>query len=176
MSNQIQDRFIKNILYIVIGIALITFILIQPYNIFCRIKNVCQPITLSSFSLQKNGQRKITFNFVANIPEDLKGVVEFEPQDKSLSVLNGKNVSSFYRVKNLTKNNLVVGAHFDVDPSNVEKYLEKIECICFKEQPLSANEEVLMPIRFRIHHRIEKDPELYNLEAISVSYSIHLKE
>jgi cytochrome c oxidase assembly protein subunit 11 len=176
MSNSIQDRFIKNILYIVIGIALITFLLIQPYNIFCRIKNVCQPITISSLSLHKNGNKKITFNFEANIPEDLKGVVEFEPQDKSLSVLNGKNISGFYRVKNLTKNNLVVGAHFDVDPSNVEKYLEKIECICFKGQPLSVDEEVLMPIRFRINPQIEKDPEFYNLEAINISYSIHLKE
>ncbi|MES2677571.1 MAG: cytochrome c oxidase assembly protein [Pseudomonadota bacterium] len=175
-SSQIQDKFVKNTIYIVLGILLLIFLVIQPYNIFCRLKNTCSPITFSSFSFHKNGNQKTVINFVANIPDQLKQNIEFYPDQERESVLNGKNITNFYMAKNLTAQNIIVAAHFDVEPKEVEKYLERIECICFQNQPLKVGGQASMPLDFRINPKIEEDPQFKNLKEITISYKAYLVE
>jgi cytochrome c oxidase assembly protein subunit 11 len=174
--NQIQSKFINNTIYSVIGILFLTFIFIQPYNIFCRLKNTCHPITFSSFSFHKNGKREMTINFVGTIPEALKQSVQFYPDQEKLKIRNGKNINNFYRTKNLTNQNIIVATHFDVKPEGIEKYLERIECICFKNQSLKIGKEAAMPFKFRINPAIERDPEFDNIKEITVNYSVYLVE
>lgn len=175
-SNEIQQKFIRSTAYIVIGILLLIFLLVQPYNIFCRIKTTCQPITLSSLPFHKNGKREMTFSFISNIPDDLKQAVEFYPQKADMKVLNGKNIINSYLVKNLTTENIVVAAHFDIKPEGIEKYLERIECICFQNQSLSGGKNAAMPLNFRIDPRIENDAAFRDVKEIAVSYSVYLAE
>ncbi|MFT6106629.1 MAG: cytochrome c oxidase assembly protein subunit 11 [Rickettsiales bacterium] len=175
-SNQIQDKFIKSTIYVVVGILLLGFILIQPYNLFCKIKRTCQPITLSSFSSHKNGINKMKISFTATIPEDLKDFVEFEAQESNFEILNGERILNSYLVKNLTEKEMIVGAHFDLQPEGIGKYLQRVECICFGTTLLNADEEKPMPVNFRIKPEIEKDPEFKDIRKIEVNYQIYLVE
>ncbi len=175
MSNSIQDKFIKNTLYIVIGILALTFIAIQPYNLFCRIKKTCQPITFSSFNIpQKEGKREITFKFVAKIPKELQKKIEFSPTEQTVTILNGKNLINPYLVKNLTKKDIVVGARFYIAPEGMEKYLERVECICFQNQPVYANGAASMGLNFRVDPKIEQDPGFRNVKEVTISYEAYL--
>ena len=174
-NNPIQDKFIKNTLYIVLGVLLMIFIVIQPYNLFCKIKKTCQPVSFTSLIPKKTGQQKITFIFEANIPDDLKEEVEFEPVKPELNVQNGRNIINAYEVKNLTDENIVAGAHFQIEPREVNKYLERVQCICFNKQPLNAGEEAKMPVNLRINPEIEQDAELKNLKEVKISYEVYLE-
>ncbi|MFT6332921.1 MAG: cytochrome c oxidase assembly protein subunit 11 [Lentimonas sp.] len=175
-NNPVQDKFIKSTIYIVLGILLMVFIAIQPYNIFCKIKKTCQPVTFSSFSLKPKGQHQINFIFSASIPEDLKNAVEFEPITKELLVKNGKNIINSYRVKNLDGKNITARAMFGVEPQGINKYLERIECACFNKQPVDGNGEEEMPVNFRIDPKIENDEEFKNLKEIRINYEIYLED
>ncbi|MFT5703281.1 MAG: cytochrome c oxidase assembly protein subunit 11 [Rickettsiales bacterium] len=176
MSNEVQSKFIKSTLYVVIGILLLGFILVQPYNFFCKAQKTCQQITFSSFSLHKNGHQKMAINFAANVPEELKSIIEFEPTTAEIKILNGKNITNSFQVKNLSEDAITIGARFKVEPAKMVEYLERIECLCSKHQPLNALEESLMPINLRIKPEIEQDSELKNIREIKVSYEIYLVE
>ncbi|MFT6077508.1 MAG: cytochrome c oxidase assembly protein subunit 11 [Myxococcota bacterium] len=173
-SNEVQGKFIKNTLYVVVGILLLGFVLLQPYNLFCKIMKNCTPITFSSFSSHKNGINKMTINFVAQIPKDLENVVEFKTKTANLDILNGKKILNSYLARNLSKENITVGAHFDLKPDGIGKYLERVECICFGTTPLNSGEEKPMPINFRINPDIEKDLEFKDVKDITVSYRVYL--
>ncbi|MCE3254784.1 MAG: ctaG [Rickettsiaceae bacterium] len=169
-----QDKFIKDIIYVVVGILLLVFILIQPYNLYCRVKHSCNPITFASWPFFKKGRNTISVNLVANVPKDLKKKVEFYPNSKNIKVQNGKRMKDFYIAKNLTKKHLNVSAHFEISPKKVEKYLHRVECICFKNYSLSPGEQVPMSIDFRISPEIEEDAELKDLKEVIVTYNLYL--
>ena len=171
-----QDKFIKNTTYIVIGILLFTFILIQPYNLICKVKKSCQPITLSSLPFYKTGQQKMSVNFGAIIPDDLKLTIDFYPNKHNIVALNGRHIKDLYVVENLTKNKINVSVSFDVIPKEAEKYIEKTECLCSKSYPLNANQTSPMNIDLRINPEIEKDPNFVNLKEITIIYTAHLVE
>ena len=168
------DKFIKNTLYVIIGGLLIIFLLIQPYNLICRINKICKPITISSFLIHKNGKQTMIINFSAQINKDLSGIIEFYPEKSNIEVLNGKNISINYVAKNISENNIVIANKFSYNPPEAKKYLEMVQCLCFQQQALKAGEQVLMPVNFRINPDIEKSLE--NLKEITLSYEPYLVE
>lgn len=170
------DKFIKDTIYAILAILLIGFLLVQPYNLVCRIKHSCQPVTFKSLSLHKNGQQKMLINFTSQINDDLKNIVEFKPEESTVEVLNGKIITNNFIAQNLTDKNIIIASHFKVEPEEIGKYLERIECLCFQNQPLNANEKILMPVSFRINPEIEKDQSLKDLKAITISYQPYLVE
>lgn len=170
-----QDKFTKNTLYVLIGILLLIIILVQPYNLFCKISGNCHPITFSSISFHQSGNQKLTINFSAITDDDLKNIVQFFPQEKSVKVRNGKNITNFYIAKNLTKKPVIIRAELILEPHTANQYLERIECLCFKLQPLNSEEEKPMPVSFRINPAIEKDDRFANLKEVKVSYKISLE-
>ncbi len=170
------DKFLKNTIYVVVGILLTMFLLIQPYNLFCKIKQTCKPIILSSFSLHKNGQQKMKIQFTSEIFDDLKNIIEFKPDKSTVEVRNGKIISNNFITQNLTDKNIIITSHFKVEPEEMGKYLERIECLCFQNQPLNSNQKVLMPVSFRINADVEKDQNLKSLKTITISYQAYLVE
>lgn len=167
-----QDKFIKNTIYVLAAILLLIIILAQPYNLFCKISGKCHPVGFSSISLHQSGKREMVINFSAQIDDNLKNIIQFHPQDKSSVVRNGKNIYNFYIAKNLTNKPIVVKAELQLEPSWVNQYLERIECLCFKEQPLGAGQEKSMPVSLRINPAIEKDANFAGLKEVNVSYKI----
>ena len=175
-SGNPQEKFIRSTFYVIAGIMILIFILIQPYNLFCRLGSTCKPITLSSLVLRKHGTKELEIHFTGMVPENLKQSLEFYPDQQNLKVINGKNIINFYKVKNLTNKNIVVAIKFKIEPTEIEKYLERTDCICFKNKPLGAKQEAEMPLNFRINPEIEKDSAFDNLKEIKVNYSVDLLE
>lgn len=119
---------------------------------------------------EKNGEttkkRLIEINFTSqsNMPWI------FEPEQKSIIVKPGETVLAFYKVKNLLNKPIIGIALYHVLPDEAGLYFNKIQCFCFEEQLLNANEELDLPVLFFIDPDILKDPRLKNLEKITLSY------
>ena len=169
----IQAQFIKNTFFIVIGILLLTFLFIQPYNIICRLTNRCKPITTSSLSIHKRGTREMAISFTAIVPDEIRQNIKFYPKQEKSMVFNGDHIKNSYIAENLTKKNMVIGANFDIKPEGIMKYLERVECICFHHQPLNIGSKTSMPLDLRINPKIEKDPEFDNVREVTVEYTIY---
>src|SRR5690606_9315657 len=142
------------------------------YNLICRISNKCQPIILSALIPHKKGQERLIFSFNAEIPDELKDKVEFFPKAEKLEVINGKNIINSYQLKNLTNQEITVQAHYSIIPQEIDRYLNRIECLCFQRQVLEAKEEVEMRINFIIDSAIENDEKLKDVKEIKVSYKV----
>ena len=170
-----SEKFIKNTIYTIIGISITIFLLIQPYNLFCKIKKSCQPVTFSSFSFKK-GQQQITINFTSKINKDLKTTLNFYPQESKIKAQTGQNITTKYIAQNLTNQSIIIRNHFKVNPSQAKQYLEMIQCLCFQNQPINPLSKVLMPIHLRINPKIEKDTSLKNLKELTLTYQPYLIE
>lgn len=172
MTNSIQDKFIKNTLYVVIGIALIGLIAIQPYNIYCKVKKSCNPVTFSSFKLNKVGKKELEINFNVTVSEELKGKIEAKAKTSQIKAINGRDISSLIQIKNLTKENLNLGAMFEINPERVNEYLERFDCPCMQHVSINANDSEEMKINLRISPEIEKDVELKDLQNVTINYEV----
>jgi cytochrome c oxidase assembly protein subunit 11 len=168
-----QDKFLKTLIYILLGSALTIFLLIQPFNIYCKITKKCYPITLSSFKILKKGEREIKINFSAKIPDNLKQTLDFYPSQKTVTKFSNEHINNSYFVKNLSNKTLTIKTHYKATPSEANQYLNRIECLCFQSQTLKPNEEVLMPIKFQIKKSIDTT---IDIESIDIDYQIMVTE
>ena len=75
---------------------------------------------------------------------------KFVPSQPQLRVKLGEPVLAFYKATN-TRDKAVTGvATYNVTPLKTGAYFHKIQCFCFDEQRLRANETVDMPVFFYI--------------------------
>lgn len=168
-----QDKFLKTLIYILLGIGLTIFLLIQPYNIYCKNSKKCYPITLSSFANADKGKKELTLNFEGQVPDNLKDIVEFKPEFTSIKKFSNEFVTNTYLVKNLSNNSIAVRAKYQISPETADNYIDRIECLCFQNQTLAPGEEVAMPIKFQIKKEFDQEKDLK--EAV-VSYNIEILE
>jgi cytochrome c oxidase assembly protein subunit 11 len=58
---------------------------------------------------------------------------------------------------------------WDLDKAG--KYFVKVHCFCFEEQLLKAGQKMLMPVSFYINSDLDNDPEMDDVDRITLSYS-----
>lgn len=168
-----QNKFIRSIIYIVVGTILAIFLAIQPFNLYCKNTKKCQPITLSSTSVSKKGEKQITIDFSATTPESLKNIVEFKPETTKITANSGEYMTNFYIVKNISNNPITVRIRYKIEPSEADQYLDRIECLCMQNQSLEPQEESKMPIKLQIKPEFEKEN---NIKAANITYAVELIE
>jgi len=167
----VQDKFLKSLIYTIIGIVLVIFLLIQPFNIYCKSTKNCYPITLSSFKILKKGQKEININFSSTTKKELENIVQFYPEKTQLIKFSNEYITNSYIVKNLTNEEITIRARYKATPKDADQYLNRIECLCFQSEDLKANEEIKMPIRFQIKEGIKNETDL---KEININYSIEI--
>ena len=165
-----QDRFIKATIYTLLGIAVAIFLLLQPFNIYCKTTKKCYPVTFSSVFKGKKGEKEVKINFSSTINEELKNIVVFYPKEQSLSKFSNEFIENSYFVKNLSDEEITIRTKYSADPKEADKYLDRIECLCFQSETLVPNQEKQMPIRFQIKKGIEAE----KLPEININYAIEV--
>lgn len=166
-----QDKFLKALIYTLLSIALAIFLLIQPFNIYCKSTKRCYPVTWSSFSILKKGTQEITINFSGDVPEDLKEKIEFYPSKTELKKVSNEFIENSYVVKNLTDREMTVRAKYKATPDEANQYLDRIECLCFQSETLKPKEELKMPIRFKLKPEIQNQDKI---KSIQIGYEIEI--
>jgi cytochrome c oxidase assembly protein subunit 11 len=113
----------------------------------------------------------IAVRFDGNVNEKLPW--KFGPVQKSVRVVPGAQTQIFYQATNLSDRTITGQAAFNVSPSQVGKYFDKIQCFCFTEQTLKPGETAKMPVLFYVDPKLRDDPDVKDLDEITLSYTFY---
>lgn len=144
------------------------------YEMFCRATGYGGTTRVAQQASDRIAERVITVRFNAEINSALPW--RFAPKQREAKVRLGENMLAFYEAANLAGRETVGMATFNVLPEKAGPYFYKIECFCFTEQALKPGQKVEMPVSFYIDPKLADDPNLANVDTITLSYSFFRAE
>lgn len=106
--------------------------------------------------------RTITIEFDANA----QGPWRFRPTVSSMQVHPGEMAQVVYEVVNTQSRSIDAQAIPSYAPQQASAHFKKVECFCFQQQTLKANEAKQMPVLFYIDPALPKD-----VKTITLSYT-----
>ncbi len=106
--------------------------------------------------------RSVTVEFDANT----QGPWRFRPLVQSLQVHPGEMAQVVYEVENTQSRSMEAQAIPSYAPQESAAFFRKLECFCFKQQVLGANEKRQMPVSFYIDPALPK-----SVQVITLSYT-----
>jgi len=113
--------------------------------------------------------RLLRITFAGNTASTLPW--SFNPLQRSVRVVAGETALAFFRAKNKTTKAVTGVATYNVYPPQAGIYFNKIQCFCFEEQRLKPMEEIDMPVFFYIDPDFMDDPQMANINNITLSYT-----
>ncbi len=156
-----------------ICMLIMSYAAVPLYKLFCQVTGYGGTPQIVNENNSSTSFEKINIRFDSTISKD--AVVYFEPEVNKMKVNIGENSLAFYKAINKSDKNISTMSSFNVTPLQAGKYFNKIECFCFEEQILSANEEVSMPVSFFIDPAIKDDKFIKDLKEITLSYTMYVK-
>jgi cytochrome c oxidase assembly protein subunit 11 len=168
MSVAQQNRtMLGKLLVIVVMMAGFGYALVPMYKKICEVTGISASKTVNAAparNTQVDTTRLITIEFVAATNQQMPW--RFEPLKPTVELHPGEVVEMRYRVVNTTDKNMTGQAVASYGPAYAGKYLNKLECFCFKQQTLAAHETREMPVVFRLSP--ELPPEV---RTVTLSYT-----
>jgi cytochrome c oxidase assembly protein subunit 11 len=116
----------------------------------------------------------MTIRFNADTAPDLPW--DFKSDQRSITTPVGRKTLVSFHARNLSDLPVTGTALYNVVPEKVGKYFHKIECFCFGEQLLNPRQSVQMPVVFFVDPSIADDPDMDDVETITLSYSFFKTE
>lgn len=143
------------------------YALVPIYKQICELTgvNILTPKDISIKEItnsQIDRSREITVEFDANT----QGPWRFRPTVSSMKVHPGEMTQVVYEVVNKQSYKMDAQAIPSYAPQQAAAYFKKMECFCFKQQTLEANEARQMPVVFYIDPSLPKD-----VKTITLSYT-----
>ncbi len=141
------------------------FALVPFYEKICEVAGINNLIKPSAVveNTQIDRSRTITLEFDANA----HGLDwEFKPVQASVRVHPGEMIHVEYDVRNNGGKAVVGQAIPSYGPKHAAPFVKKLECFCFKQQPLLAGEGKRMPVQFVIDSTLPAD-----VNTITLSYT-----
>ncbi len=154
---------------VVAGMVGMAYAAVPLYQLFCQVTGYAGTTKRADAAPGTVGKRQFTVRFDANVNRGLGW--SFKPVQRKVSLKAGQQTLAYYEAQNNTSEQRTGTATFNVTPMEAGAYFNKIECFCFTEQTLQANQSISMPVAFYIDPDIEKDPNLKSLTTITLSYT-----
>src|SRR5260370_10025101 len=111
----------------------------------------------------------ITVRFDSNVAPGLPW--RFEQVQREVKVHLGEQQLAFFTAENLSDQAVAGRATFNVTPPTSGIYFNKIQCFCFDEERLDGHQKVDMPLVFFVDPALASDPEMQDLNTITLSYT-----
>ena len=167
-QRQQNNKIIKRLLLVVVGMFGFGFAMVPLYDVFCDITGI-NGKTSNVVAVHDNSQidvsREITIQFVASVKRGMPW--EFKPEISEMKIHPGQVYKTSFYAKNLSNKKVTGQAIPSVAPGLAAIYMNKTECFCFNLQHLESAEEIDMPLVFFIDKDI---PD--NIKTLSLSYSL----
>ncbi|MDX1924245.1 MAG: cytochrome c oxidase assembly protein [Rickettsiaceae bacterium] len=168
VSKDVQG-LVKSLIFLIIGMIFLSFASSPIYNVFCKTTGTGGTVSVSDRGSNKKGTKILVVRFDGNTEPGLRW--NFYPKQKEVRIITGENNLVFYEAINLDEVPIVGTAVYNVTPQKAGKYFNKIECFCFQEQLLEPQKLVLMPVSFFIDAEFDNDPDMSDVNTITLSYS-----
>lgn len=157
------------ILGVICGMTALSFASVPLYDVFCRVTGFGGTTQTAENLPDEVIDRVVTINFNADTDRNLPWY--FAPEQRSINVKLGQKGITAYTARNKTDKPVTGTAIYNVTPLKAGKYFHKIQCFCFDEQTLAANQEVSMPVLFYVDPKMHEDPNMNDVKTITLSYS-----
>ena len=167
ITKKLNFLMLKKLVVIAIVMFGFGYALIPIYKQICEITgiNILTPKDISADAVmnsQVDKSRLITIEFDANT----QGPWRFRPTVSSLQVHPGEMAQVVYEVVNKQSYKMDAQAIPSYAPQQAAAFFKKMECFCFQQQTLEANEARQMPVSFFIDPALPKD-----VKTITLSYT-----
>ncbi len=154
---------------VVIGMIGLSFATVPLYRLFCQVTGFGGTTQVAETVPQEVSDRVIAVRFNADVNDKLPW--RFGPLQREVKVQVGENRLAFYQAQNISDRAVTGTATFNVTPLKAGQYFSKIACFCFTEQRLEPGQEIDMPVSFFVDPAILDDPELDDVNTITLSYT-----
>lgn len=163
------DKLVKKLLIIVVSMFGFGFALVPLYTVFCDITGLNGKPANTAAKLNEMGidtSRTITVQFITRTAKGIPW--QFKPVINEIEVHPGETTLVNFFAKNESVNNMVAQAIPSVSPGKAAAYFHKIECFCFNQQPLNANETTEMGLQFYVDTELPDE-----VSTITLSYTLY---
>ncbi|CUS47589.1 MAG: aa3-type cytochrome c oxidase assembly protein subunit CoxG [Idiomarinaceae bacterium HL-53] len=168
--NADHSSIITKLLASVVIMFAFGFALVPLYEKFCELTGF-NGTTSNSAAAEQEGMliddsRWITVEFTTRA--DRGAPWSFRPETRSIRMHPGEIKVVNFIVENHSSSNRIAQALPSISPGEASLYLNKTECFCFEQQPLTAGETAVMPMRFYL------DPDLpAEIQRLTLSYVMY---
>ena len=80
--------------------------------------------------------------------------------------------TSLFRAVNRSAAPVTARAVYNVTPTKIGIYFDKLQCFCFSNQTLRPGETADMPVVFFVDPAMLKDPDTREVRSITLSYTM----
>ncbi len=136
-------------------------------------KHICEVLGINvltqrdgSVGLDKNTQVDTSRSITIELDSNVQGTLRFRPTRSSITVHPGEMATVVYEVVNSLPRTVHAQAIPSYAPHSVTPHFKKMECFCFKQQTLQANEARQMPVVFYIDPAVPKE-----VKTVTLSYT-----
>jgi cytochrome c oxidase assembly protein subunit 11 len=141
------------------------------YNMFCRATGFGGTTQVSTSAPAHELGRELTVRFDSNVAAGLPW--KFVPEQNSIRLHIGEVATVRYKVINEAARTITAQASYNVTPTTVGAYFDKINCFCFTEQTLQPGETREMTVVFYVDPEIVNDRDQDPLNTITLSYTFY---
>jgi cytochrome c oxidase assembly protein subunit 11 len=143
------------------------FALVPMYRAICQVTGVNNLVKRDATERDvRNTQVDMTRTISVEFDANARGLLGFKPEQTSLDVHPGEVTTVMYDISNNEGRTIDAQAIPSYAPKQATEYFRKIECFCFTQQTLKANETKRMPVVFVIDPKLPKD-----VKTITLSYT-----
>jgi cytochrome c oxidase assembly protein subunit 11 len=143
------------------------FALVPMYRAICAITGINNLVQRDATAREaKNTQVDTTRTISIELDANARGPLSFKPERNSIDVHPGEVMTVMYQVSNAQPRAVQAQAIPSYAPKQATEYFKKIECFCFTQQTLAANETKLLPVVFVVDPKLPKD-----VKTITLSYT-----
>lgn len=158
---------LKKLLVIAVLMFGFGYALVPMYRKICELTGInllTRPEAIDQQVLKSvvDTSRTVTILFDANV----QGPWRFHPTQSSLKVHPGALTQITYDIANQQPVSLVGQAIPSYAPLRAQRYFQKLECFCFRQQTLGPNEAKQFPVVFIIDPKLPRD-----IDTITLSYT-----
>lgn len=158
---------LKRLILICVGMFAFAFALVPLYDVFCDVTGLNGKPSLEQAqkSTQVTQDRDVAVSFTTHAQNGAP--FEVKSKDYSVMVKPGEMREVLFSAKNSSEIDKVMQAVPSVSPGKAAKYLHKIACFCFEQQPLKAGEELEFKLLFYVDTALPHD-----VEELTLSYTV----
>ena len=156
---------------VVVAVAMFGFgyALVPVYRQICEVLGINVLTRQGEFEFVKapeNTQIDKTRTIVVELDGNAQGSWRFRPTQRTINVHPGELATVMYEVVNTQGRAVKAQAIPSYAPQVVTPHFKKVECFCFQEQTLQANEARQMPVVFFIDPALPRE-----VKNITLSYT-----
>ncbi|SFD36196.1 cytochrome c oxidase assembly protein [Pseudoalteromonas denitrificans] len=162
-----NGQLIKRLIIACIAMFGFAFALVPLYDVFCDVTGLNGKPNLEQAKISDtiDTSRAVDVGFITHIQG--KAPFEVEANKTVITVQPGAMNKIVFKAKNISHENRVMQAVPSVSPGIAAKYMHKIECFCFNQQPLTAGESADLALLFYIDTALPKE-----IEELTLSYTV----